>query len=85
MDLDLTPRIEKHASLTAESSPDDRKNFEKLECSNRMSLIIIKRGIPEAFRVTVSHVITLAKIFLPKLRNVLQRTIRQKQARIYLA
>ena len=64
MDLNLALRIEQPASLTAESSPDDINNFEKWESSNRMSLMIIKRGIPEAFRDAVSDEITLAKDFL---------------------
>jgi len=80
MDLGLALRIEQPASLTVESSHDDRKNFEKWKRSNRMSLMTIKHDIPEAFRGAVYDEITLAKIFLPKLRNVLQRTIMQKQA-----
>jgi len=59
MDLDLGLRIEQPASLTAKSSPDDRKNSEKWERSNRMSLMIIKYGIPKAFRDAVSDEITL--------------------------
>ena len=61
MDLDLVLRIEQPTSLTVESSPDDRKNFEKWECSNRISLMIIKRDILEAFRGVVSDKIILAK------------------------
>ena len=64
MDLDLALRIEQLASFTAENSSDDRKNFEKWERSNRISLMIIKRGIPKAFRGTVSDEITLPKISL---------------------
>ena len=63
MGLDLTLRIEQLASLMAESSSDDRKNFKKWERFNRMSLMIIKRGILEAFRGAVSDEITLAKDF----------------------
>ena len=51
MDLNLALRIEQPASLMTESSYDDRKNFEEWECSNRMSLTIIKRDIPEPFEV----------------------------------
>ena len=50
MDLDLALRTEQPSSLTAASTPDQRKDFEKWERSNRLSLMIIKRGIPEAFR-----------------------------------
>jgi len=66
-DLDLTLKIEQPASLTAESFFDDKKNFEKCERSNRMSLMIIKRGIPEAFRGALSDKISLAKDFLAKI------------------
>ena len=69
MDLDLALGIEQHASLTAESSSDDRKNFEKWGRSNRMSLIIIKRGITEAFRGVVSNEINLAKDFFTKIEK----------------
>ncbi|KAL2518256.1 hypothetical protein Adt_14503 [Abeliophyllum distichum] len=69
MDLDLAIRIEKPASLTDASSPDDRRNFEKWEHSNRMSLMIIKRGIPEAFRGAVSEEVTNAKEFLAEIEK----------------
>ena len=69
MDLDLALRINQPASLTAESSSDDRKNFEKLECSNHMSLMIIKRAIPKAFRGAVSDEITLTKNFLTEIEK----------------
>jgi len=61
MDLNLALRIEQPTSLTVESSPADRKNFEKWEHSNRVSLMIIKYGILEAFRGVVSDKIILAK------------------------
>ena len=69
MDLDLALQIEQPASLTAASSPDDRKNFEKWDRSNRMSLMIIKRNIPEAFRGAVSEGITNAKEFLAEIEK----------------
>jgi len=69
MDLDLALRIEQHASLTAENSSDDRKNFEKWECSNRTSLMIIKRDISEAFRGAVSDEITLAEDFFTEIEK----------------
>ena len=55
MDLDLSLRMDKPASLTDASSADDRRIYEKWDRSNRMSLMIIKRGIPEAFRGAVSE------------------------------
>ena len=69
MDVDLALKIEQPASLIAEGSSDDKKNFEKLEHSNRMRLLIIKRGIPEAFRGAVSDEITLTKDFLTEIEK----------------
>ena len=69
MDLDLALRIEQPISLTDVSSPDDRKNFEKWDRSNRMSLMIIKHGILEAFRGAVFEKITKAKEFLAEIEK----------------
>ncbi|KAL3636439.1 hypothetical protein CASFOL_020986 [Castilleja foliolosa] len=69
MDLDLALRIEKPPSLTAASSSDDRRNFEKWERSDRMSLMIIKRGVPEAFRGAISDEVTSAKDFLAEIEK----------------
>ena len=69
MDLDLALQIEQPVSLMDASSLDDRKNFEKWDYLNHMSLMIIKRGIPEAFRGTVSEKITKAKEFLAEIEK----------------
>src|SRR3954465_11189259 len=69
MDLDLALRTEQPPSLTAASTPEERKDFEKWERSNRQSLMIIKRGIPEAFRGTVSEGITKASDFLAEIKK----------------
>ncbi|XP_022852319.1 uncharacterized protein LOC111373948 [Olea europaea var. sylvestris] len=91
MDLDLTLRIEQPTPLTEESSPNERRNFEKRDRSNRMILMITKRGIPEAFRGSISKEITNAKEFLveiekrfakndkAKTNTLLQRLISMKQ------
>ena len=50
MDLDYAIRKERPASLTDESSTTDKLNFEKWERSNRLSLMMVKHNIPEAFR-----------------------------------
>ena len=42
MDLDLSLRTEQPPSLIAASTSDERKDFEKWERSNRLSLMIIK-------------------------------------------
>ena len=69
IDLNLALRIKQHASLTAKNSSNERKNFEKWEHSNRMSLMTIKRGISEAFRGAVSDEITLVKDFLVEIEK----------------
>ena len=70
MDLDLTLRIEKPSSPTDSSTSEQRKHREKWDHSNRMSLMIIKCGIPEVFRGNVSNdIITSAKEFLTEIEN----------------
>ncbi|KAK9714501.1 hypothetical protein RND81_06G099300 [Saponaria officinalis] len=69
MDLDFAIRKDCPAPLTDASSLDDKREFEKWERSNRMSLMIIKRGIPEAFRGAVSDEITGAKEFLAEIEK----------------
>ena len=54
IDLDLTLRIEKLSSPIDSSTSEQRKLYEKWDHSNHMSLMIIKRDIPEVFRGTVS-------------------------------
>ncbi|XP_074304695.1 uncharacterized protein LOC141639478 [Silene latifolia] len=55
MDLDLALRDERPAALTATSTSDAKRDMEKWERSNRMSLMIMKRAIPESFRGTMSE------------------------------
>ncbi|KAK8952136.1 hypothetical protein KSP39_PZI003213 [Platanthera zijinensis] len=55
MDLDLSLRTDRPQTLTDKSSPDEKRDFERWERSNRMSLMIMKRAIPEAFRGTMSN------------------------------
>ena len=64
MDLDLALRIDQPAPLTDESTADQKQMFEKWERSNRLSLMIIKKSIPEIFRGTISDDITKAEEFL---------------------
>lgn len=69
MDLDLALRDEHPPSLTDSSSSDEKKYYEKWDRSNRMSLMIIKRGIPETFRGAVSDEVTNAKDFLAEIEK----------------
>ncbi|KAI3463922.1 hypothetical protein Pfo_020585, partial [Paulownia fortunei] len=55
MDLDLALRIERPPTLTDESSSEAKRDLEKWDRSNRMSLMIMKRSIPETFRGAMSE------------------------------
>ncbi|KAI3463620.1 hypothetical protein Pfo_020283 [Paulownia fortunei] len=55
MDLDLALRIERPPTLTDESSSEAKRDLEKWDCSNRMSLMIMKRSIPETFKGAMSE------------------------------
>lgn len=67
MDLDLTLNSERPADLTENSSSDDKRDMEKWDRFNRMSLMIMKRAIPEAFIGTMSEHVTTAKSFLEQI------------------
>ncbi|XP_042065476.1 uncharacterized protein LOC121808988 [Salvia splendens] len=61
--LDYALRTEQPAPLTDESSDEDKRNFERWEHSNRMSLMIMQHTIPKNSRGTVLKEAT-AKKFL---------------------
>ncbi|XP_019427119.1 PREDICTED: uncharacterized protein LOC109335441 [Lupinus angustifolius] len=69
MDLDFALKMEQPPSIVDSSTSEERKTYEKWERSNRMSLMIIKRGIPEAFRGAISERITSAKEFLAEMEK----------------
>ena len=69
MDLDLALRTEEPPTPTAESTPEERRDHEKWDRSNRMSIMIIRRSIPEVFRGTVSEDVTTAKEFLAEIEK----------------
>ena len=69
MDLDLALRIEQPADLTDRSSTEEKRDMERWDRSNRMSLMIIKRGIPEAFRGAMSEKVTTANEFLEEIEK----------------
>ena len=69
MDLDLALRTEEHSTPTAESTPEERRDHEKWNCSNRMSIMIIWRSIPEVFKGIVSEDVTTAKEFLAEIEK----------------
>ncbi|XP_027905638.1 uncharacterized protein LOC114165174 [Vigna unguiculata] len=69
MDLDLALRTEEPPTPTAESTPEEMRDHEKWDRSNRMSIMIIRRDIPEVFRGTVSEDVTTAKEFLAEIEK----------------
>ena len=69
IDLDLALRIEQPTPPMMSSSSDERIIYDKWDRSNRMSLMIIKRGIPEAFRGAISEGIESAKDFLAEIEK----------------
>ena len=81
MDLDLAFRVEQPPSLTDDSPAEDKRYYEKWDRSNRLSLMIIKRGIPESFRGVVSDEVTNAKDFLTEIEK---RFIKSDKAEISL-
>ncbi|XP_051134306.1 uncharacterized protein LOC127253661 [Andrographis paniculata] len=69
MDLDLALRIDQPPSLTEESTADEKQLFEKWDRFNRLSLMIIKKSIPEIFRGTISDDIITANDFLVEIEK----------------
>ncbi|CAM8965927.1 unnamed protein product [Rhodiola kirilowii] len=66
MYLDLALREPKPIHLANSRSAFDRNHLRMWEHSNRLSLMIIHRGIPEAFRGIVPDEISSAKDYLAK-------------------
>ncbi|KAM6556406.1 hypothetical protein CsatB_003425 [Cannabis sativa] len=69
MDLDHALRNEEPAPLTKKSSHDDKREFERWDCSNRMSLMIMKHGIPKAFWGTEFEGVTMTKNFIEQIEE----------------
>ena len=79
MDLDLVLRIEQPTPLTVKSSTEDKRDFERWERSNRLSLMIMQRGISETFGGDLSEKVTTAKEFL---REIEKRFVKNDKAEI---
>ncbi|KAH1097570.1 hypothetical protein J1N35_014491 [Gossypium stocksii] len=69
MDIDLTLRGEQPAPLTMESTLNVKRDFERWDHSDCMSLMIKKHNILEAFRGTKFEKITEAKCFLDEIEK----------------
>ncbi|CAM8880198.1 unnamed protein product [Rhodiola kirilowii] len=70
MDLDLALREPKTDAITSTSSKSGQVYKGTWERSNRLSLIIIHRDIPEVFRGIVSDEISSAKDYLVEFKNL---------------
>ena len=68
MDLDLALRTEQPPTFESDSSVEDKKAYEKWECSHRLSLMIIRCAILETFR-GIMFEDTIAKEFLNDLEK----------------
>ncbi|KAL9666742.1 hypothetical protein QQ045_001080 [Rhodiola kirilowii] len=77
MDLDLALRVPKPDAITATSSESDMAYMGTWECSNRLSLMIIRHDIPEAFRSAVPNEDTTAKDYLAAIE---QRFVKNDKA-----
>ena len=78
MDLELVLRVAQLADLTDQSLSSEKREMERWDHLNRMSLMIMKRAIQEAFKGTMSDKSLPPKSSLRKLRSGLLRTKRLK-------
>ncbi|KAL6329854.1 hypothetical protein AAG906_037954 [Vitis piasezkii] len=78
MDIDLALRMPKPVELNEESTQEDEVYWGKWERSNRLSLMIMKRGIPEAFRGAVTDEVTNADDFLAEIRALISMKYKGK-------
>ncbi|XP_047335925.1 uncharacterized protein LOC124939497 [Impatiens glandulifera] len=83
MDIDFSFRMDEPTPTTDDSNSHDKRIYEKWERSNRLSLMIIKRGIPEAFRGAVSDEITNAKDFLAKIEKYFEKSDKAEKLALF--
>lgn len=76
MDLDLVLRVGQPAALTDKSSPEEKRDFERRDRSNRMSLMIMKQGIPKAFSGAVFDKVTTAKEFIEEIEKRFAKNVK---------
>ena len=69
IDLDLALRVARPANLIEQSSSAKKQEMERWDRSNRISLMIMKCVIPEAFKGTMSDKVTTAKEFLEEIEK----------------
>ena len=69
MDMDLALRVSSPAPFIAESSSDENRDIERWERSNRMCLMIIKKAIPEAFKIDLLRMKSLKQVHFWKISS----------------
>ncbi|XP_047313887.1 uncharacterized protein LOC124917519 [Impatiens glandulifera] len=69
MYIDLAIQTKEPTTPTVISCPEEKAKFEKWERSNRTSLMIIKRAIPNVFNGAVSEDTTNAKDYLAEIKK----------------
>ena len=69
MDLALALRVGQPAAPTDKSFLEEKRDFERWDRSNHMSLIIVKRSILEAFGGNVSEKVTTTKEFIEEIEK----------------
>lgn len=72
MDLDLALRTKLPDTLIAQTFSEGKKDLEKWDYSNHMSLVIMKRAIPRTSRGAMPKKL-IPKASLTKLSNVLSK------------
>ena len=69
MDLDLALRVARPSDLAEQSSSAEKYEMERWDHLNRMSMMIMRRAILEAFRGTMSNKVTTTKEFLEEIEK----------------
>ena len=84
MDLDYALRIEQPTSHTDYSASYQRRNYEKWEYSNRVSLLIIRCSSLEAFWGIASKYITKVSEYLAKTKVHFAKNIKAETSMLDL-
>ena len=82
MDLELALKVDRPTDLYERSTSDHKREMEKWKRSNHISLMVMKRAIPEAFRGTMSEDIKTAKDFLKDLEKRFAKNEKAKTSTI---
>ena len=69
IDLDIAIRVAWPSDLTDQSSSIEKTEMERWDCSNHMSLMIMKRAIPKSFKALCPIKVTTADEFLEEIEK----------------